>query len=131
MHKMDFLLRTGFGRLRRGYTKRSGGVPKLTMTGRAARQSSNDRLTHLVKMNLCVSISSRICLCGNGEVFYKTDEHDSNLCHIAHMCDWYDFGNNFKGVDDPECDLLRFTPWRVEMEDMINRENRWVWVRQG
>jgi hypothetical protein len=82
-------------------------------------------------MNHCVSISSRICLCGNGKVLYEADEHDSKLCHIAHKCDEDDFGNIFKGVDDPECGLLRFTPWRVELEDMINRENRRVWVRQG
>jgi len=50
---------------------------------------------------------------------------------IAHKCDRYDFGNIFKGVDDLECGLLRFTRWRVELEDMINRENLRVWVRQG
>jgi hypothetical protein len=51
--------------------------------------------------------------------------------HIAHKCDRYDFGNIFKGDDDLECGLLRFTRWRVELEDMINRENLRVWVRQG
>jgi len=50
---------------------------------------------------------------------------------IAHKCDRYDFGNIFKGVDDLECGQLRFTRWRVELEDMINRENLRVWVRQG
>ena len=42
----------------------------------------------------------------------------------------YDFGNIFKGIDDPGCGLLKFRPWRVELGDMINRENQKVWLRQ-
>src|SRR5262249_47832661 len=42
----------------------------------------------------------------------------------------YDFGNIFKGADDPECGLLKFRPWRIEMADMINRDSQKIWLSQ-
>jgi general stress protein 26 len=40
----------------------------------------------------------------------------------------YDFGNIFKGADDPEFGLLKLTPWRIELDDVANRENRKIWL---
>jgi hypothetical protein len=44
-----------------------------------------------------------------------SDSIDGEALYIA------DSGN------DPECGLLKFTPWRVEMADRMNRENQKVW----
>ena len=40
----------------------------------------------------------------------------------------FDLANTFKGVDDPEFGLLKFTPWRIELFDISNVANRRVWI---
>lgn len=42
----------------------------------------------------------------------------------------FDLGNIFKGLDDPEFGVLRFTPWRIELFDISNVANRRVWLAQ-
>ena len=39
-----------------------------------------------------------------------------------------DLAKIFKGVDDPEFGLLKFTPWRIELFDISNVENRKIWI---
>ena len=39
----------------------------------------------------------------------------------------FDLANIFRGVDDPEYGALKFTPWRIELFDLSNVENRKVW----
>jgi general stress protein 26 len=41
----------------------------------------------------------------------------------------FDFGTIFKSAGDPELGLLKLTPWRIELDDVANRENRKVWLR--
>src|SRR5262249_47761016 len=41
----------------------------------------------------------------------------------------FDFGTIFSGIDDPEFGLMKLTPWRIELDDVVNRENRTVWRR--
>ncbi len=41
----------------------------------------------------------------------------------------FDFGTIFNGFDDPEFGLLKLTPWRIELDDVANRDNRKVWLR--
>ena len=41
----------------------------------------------------------------------------------------FDFGTIFSGFDDTEFGLLKLTPWRIELDDVANRENRKVWLR--
>ena len=41
----------------------------------------------------------------------------------------FDFGTIFGGVSDPEFGLLKLTPWRIELDDVANRDNRKVWLR--
>jgi general stress protein 26 len=43
----------------------------------------------------------------------------------------FDLGNIFKSVDDPEFGVLKFTPWRLELFDVSNPENRRVWLRNN
>lgn len=40
----------------------------------------------------------------------------------------FDLAKIFKDVDDPEFGLLKFTPWRIELFDISNSENRRVWL---
>jgi general stress protein 26 len=39
----------------------------------------------------------------------------------------FDFGTIFEGVGDPEFGLIRLRPWRIELDDVSNRDNRKVW----
>ena len=41
----------------------------------------------------------------------------------------YDFGSIFKGAGDPEFGVMKLRPWRIEMDDMGDRERRRVWQR--
>jgi general stress protein 26 len=43
----------------------------------------------------------------------------------------FDLGNIFKGLDDPEFGVLKFTPWRIELFDISNVANRKVWLAQA
>jgi hypothetical protein len=43
----------------------------------------------------------------------------------------FDFGSIFQGIEDPEFGLLKLTPWRIELFDMLNMENRRVWLNDG
>ena len=43
----------------------------------------------------------------------------------------FDFGKIFAGVEDPNCGLLKLTPWRIEMANMLNRDDDKVWLRQN
>jgi len=40
----------------------------------------------------------------------------------------FDLANIFKGVNDPEFGVLKFTPWRIELFDIADASNRKVWV---
>ena len=40
----------------------------------------------------------------------------------------FDLAKIFKSVDDPEFGLLKFTPWRIDLFDISNSENRRVWL---
>lgn len=39
-----------------------------------------------------------------------------------------DLGNIFKSLDDPEFGVLKFEPWRIELFDISNSENRKIWI---
>src|SRR5215470_2455299 len=39
----------------------------------------------------------------------------------------FDYGRLFKSPEDPEFGLLKFTPWRIELFDIANLENKKVW----
>lgn len=39
----------------------------------------------------------------------------------------FDLGKIFKGMEDPEYGVLKFTPWRIELFDISNAANRKVW----
>lgn len=40
----------------------------------------------------------------------------------------FDLGKIFKGMDDPEYGVLKFTPWRIELFDISDAANRKVWL---
>jgi hypothetical protein len=40
----------------------------------------------------------------------------------------FDLAKIFKGVDDPEFGVLKFTPWRIELFDVTNTADRRVWI---
>lgn len=40
----------------------------------------------------------------------------------------FDLSNIFAGTDDPEYGVLKFTPWRIDLFDISNSENRRVWI---
>ena len=40
----------------------------------------------------------------------------------------FDLAKIFNSVDDPEFGLLKFTPWRIDLFDITNSENRRVWL---
>lgn len=42
----------------------------------------------------------------------------------------FDFGKIFSCGDDPNCGLLKLTPWRIEMANMVNRDDDKVWLRR-
>ena len=41
----------------------------------------------------------------------------------------YDLEAIFAGVEAPDFGLLKLTPWRIELFDAVNLENRRVWLR--
>jgi general stress protein 26 len=43
----------------------------------------------------------------------------------------YDPAPIFHSVDHPDFGLLKLTPWRVELADAINRENKKVWLSRN
>jgi len=42
----------------------------------------------------------------------------------------FDLGKIFKGVDDPDFGVLKFSPWRIELVDIATPGNRKVWLRK-
>jgi len=43
----------------------------------------------------------------------------------------FDLGKIFKGLDDPEYGVLKFTPWRIELFDISDAVNRKVWLARS
>jgi general stress protein 26 len=43
----------------------------------------------------------------------------------------FDYGTIFASAAEPEFGLLKLTPWRIELADMMNQENRKVWRNPG
>jgi general stress protein 26 len=41
----------------------------------------------------------------------------------------YDPGTIWKSVEDADFGVLKLNPWRIELFDIANKENRRVWVR--
>ena len=39
----------------------------------------------------------------------------------------FDFGTIFESPAHPDCGLLKLSPWRIELADAANRENRRIW----
>lgn len=42
----------------------------------------------------------------------------------------FDYGTLFASAAEAEFGLLKLTPWRIELADMMNRDNRKVWRRR-
>ena len=58
----------------------------------------------------------------------ETKRHVWDLYKSAAPPLGFDYGTMFDGPENPEFGVLRLTPWRIEMFDAINRENRRVWL---
>jgi len=43
----------------------------------------------------------------------------------------FDLGKIFKGVDDPEFGVLKFSPWRIELFDISAPKERRVWLSEA
>ena len=41
----------------------------------------------------------------------------------------FDMGRIFKGVDDPDYGVLKFSPWRIELFDIATPPHRKVWLK--
>lgn len=63
-------------------------------------------------------------------------EWEDNLSSKQHVWQLYasappplgfDYGTIFASPAEPEFGILKLTPWRIELADMMNRESRRVW----
>jgi general stress protein 26 len=43
----------------------------------------------------------------------------------------FDMGKIFKGLDDPDYGVLKFSPWRIELFDIATPPHRKVWLRNA
>lgn len=67
-------------------------------------------------------------------------EWDDDLASKQHVWELYasaapplgfDYGTVFASAAAPEFGILKLTPWRIELADMMNQENRKVWRNPG
>jgi general stress protein 26 len=57
-----------------------------------------------------------------------TKRHVWNLFHAAPPPLGYDPGTIYKGIDDPDFGVIRFTPYRIALEDVSGQgERRIIW----